>query len=181
MKSVRIQDVKSGERNLDDLDDLRFFRDTFQSLLSVICLQDQKLRRNTRFLDQTRESESESEVVGRKRGASSLSYPHPKRNRPERVPHAFPQRLKTPDQPLLPATATLSGASGESCDEEDTKALLNHFCNAVLSIVKSEVRCLHWLGNDNRAEITKTYFLSELFLISVTKMRVAFGWGKGNM
>ena len=181
IQNFSILEVANGQiESMADMEDLPYFGYMFTTLLSVIRLKDQKIRRAMQLVDKTVESVSASDLVGQKRSADTLppQDSKPKRSKPDQTSQ---QRPKTPDQPMVPVKPELSGSSGESNDEEDTKMLLHDFLKVVLKILKPEGRGLKWVTSSNPVQIIKTYiFCPALFLISVTKTRVGLNWGKGS-
>jgi hypothetical protein len=67
-------------------------------------------------------------------------------------------RPKTPNQPTVSVNPDFSGSSRESTDESNSDVLIGSFLEAVLSIVRSEVRRLQWVAEGIQVEIMKRYF-----------------------
>ena len=153
IESVDISLIKHGKRPLDDLDKLYHFRELFKKMFETVCSQEPNARPK-----KWSARPAETPVAGSgspKRVAPGGPVPKSKRNKRETSSN---RRPKTPDQPTMPIDpnfTNLSGSSGESTDEEHTEMLLKAFLDNVLSIVRSEVRRLEWVGNEYQVEITK--------------------------
>jgi hypothetical protein len=201
IESVDISAVKHTRKPLDDLDKLYYFRDMFKSMLDTICSQDPNMRHKKRSAPRTETPVTETPVAGTpvagtpvagsgapKHVAFDGPLPKSKRNKRETSSN---QRPKTPDQPAMPIdpnfsnlsrssgeSTALSGSSRESTDEEHTEMLLKAFLDNTLSIVRSEVRRLEWVGNEYEVEITKGYSFSIRSLISRYKglSKIKLGW-----
>ena len=176
IESVDIIAFKHGKKPLDELDELRYFRETFKNMFETVCSQDPNVRRKKRSAPPVETPVASSGAPKR----VALLYPlqESKRNKRETSSN---RRPKTPDQtamPIDPNFTNLSGSSGESFDEENTEMLLKAFLDNVLSIVRSEVRRLEWVGNEYQVEITKGYSFSIRSLISRHKglSSVKLGW-----
>jgi hypothetical protein len=174
IESVDISLIKHGKRPLDDLDELYHFKELFREMFEAVCSQDPNARRK-----KWSAPPAETPVAGSgspKRVAPAGPVPKSKRNKRETS-----RRPKTPDQPTRPIdlnSTNLRGSSGESTDEEHPKMLLKAFLDNVLSIVRSEVRRLEWVGNEYQVEITKGYSFSIRSLISRQKglSKIKLGW-----
>jgi len=177
IESVDILAFKHNKRSSDDLDELRYFRETFKNMLDTLCSQDSNVSRRKK------QSAPPVETPVARSGAPKQVAPavplqESKRNKRETGSN---RRPKTPDQPAMPIDpnfTNVSGTSGETFGEDHTYMLLRTFLDSVLSIVRSEVRRLEWVGNEYQVEITKGYSFSIRSLISRHKGRssVKLGW-----
>jgi len=155
IESVDISKVKNGTIPLDDLDDLRIFRDTFKNMFATLCSRDPKERirkaRLTKITTATSRWENQA--------ANAVSSPasEPKTHKTNSILSSG--RPKTPNQPTISVNPDFSGSSRESTDESNSDILIGSFLEAVLSIVRSEVRRLQWVAEGVQVEIMKQYFI----------------------
>jgi hypothetical protein len=154
IESVDIMAFKHCERPLDDLDELRYFRETFKNMFEIVCSEDPNVRR-------------------KKQSAPPVETPVARSGAPKRVAPAVPLQESKRNK-----RETSSNRRPKTPDEDNAEMLLRAFLDNVLSIVRSEVRRLEWVGNEYQVEITKGYSFSIRSLISRHKgrSRVKLGW-----
>jgi len=176
IESVDISAIKHSKKPLDDLDELYYFREMFKNMFETVCSQDPNARHK-------KQSAPPAEIPVAGGGAPKRVAPAVPLQKSKRIKRetSSNRRPKTPDQPTMPIDpnfTNLSGSSGESTDEEHTEMLLKAFLDNVLSLVKSEVRRLKWVGNEYQVEITKGYPFSIRSLISRHKglSKIKLGW-----
>lgn len=146
LEDFKVTEIENGNVDLDELDELHF-TSTFKALLHVIQEQDSK-QHNSK---ERHEKQAWSRSLSKKGTSDTISAKQIETNRQNY------RQPKTPDQPIPPPNPNLSGLSTESKDEENTKVLLNMLLSDTITIVKSEVRRLHWVRSDCKVEITKTF------------------------
>lgn len=150
LEDVKVTEIENGNIDIDELDELHF-ASTFKALLDVIQEQDSKQR----ISKERREKHARSRSLSKKGTSNAVSTKATKHIKMNTQDYCQP---KTPDQPIPPPNPNLSGLSTESKDDENTKVLLNTLLSDTMTIIKSEVRTLHWVRSDCKVEITKTFF-----------------------
>jgi hypothetical protein len=130
---------------------------TFRSLLNVMSIQEVKLRAKKTRQASSQAVSVDSSSTAVKRGAEDSQSSNPaKRIRTTAPSQSPPSGPKTPDQPTHPLDPAWTGATEESKDEENTKALLKQILIDSMDVLELDFTAIKWQRSGHKAYLFHT-------------------------